>query len=286
MLAGEIIMDKLQAFADIAARISEGTLAFPTNARLAMRLRDTLADPDCHIETAAKLAQAEPLLAARIVALANSVVYNPYGREISDLRSAISRLGFATVRTLTMALITRQMAGPSLPPAVRQLADQLWEHSAHVAALARVLARRVTHLDPEAALFAGIVHEVAGFYLLSLSHEYPGILDGDFSDWIDSGERQVGQALLVALNIPENIRSAVDTYWEGYLSMPPVSLGDTLLLAEELSPVASPMHRLDDGSTFGRGTAEIDMLIGEELLTEILQESRGEVESLSNALRF
>lgn len=279
-------MDKAQVFSAIAAQISEQGVVFPTSVRLALRIRDMLADPDCHIDAVAKLVQAEPVLSARIVALANSVAYNPYGREIDDLRSAIARIGLSTVRTLAMAVVARQMAGNSIPADASALAEKLWAHSAHVAALARVLARRVTRLDPEAAMFAGIVHEVAGFYLLSRSQDYPGILGDDFAEWIESGERTIGEPLLRVLNVPENIRAAVDTYWEGYLGMPPETLGDTLLLAEELCPVPSPLHVRVDGGSPSRGSAEIELLIGEELLTEILEESRREVDSLSDALRF
>lgn len=279
-------MDKIQAFESIAQEIAHGSIEFSTDARVTLRLRDAVSDPDCHVETAAKLVQAEPLLAARIVAMANSVTYNPYGREISDLRSAISRLGFATVRSLTMALITRQLAGASIPPALQGMAGQLWEHTAHVAALARVLARRVTQVDTEAALFAGLVHEMPGFYLLSRSANYPGLLDDGFAEWIEPGEQLVGEPLLLALNIPENIRAAVAASWEGYLGMPPTTLGDTLLLAEALSPVPSPLHHLAGVDKSAELGAEIEIMIGEVMLTEILAESRDEVASLIAALRF
>ncbi|MDD2883759.1 MAG: HDOD domain-containing protein [Dechloromonas sp.] len=279
-------MDKQQAFASMAEDIRKGELAFPTHVRVSMRLRDALADPDCHVETATRLVQAEPVLAARIVAMANSVAYNPYGREISDLRTAVTRLGFSTVRTLAMALVTRQMAGNALPAASQETARQLWEHTAHVAALARVIARRVTRVDPEAALFAGIIHEVSGFFLLSQAADYPGLVDGDFSLWMTEGEQQLGRPLLAALGIPHNIREAVECYWEGFLGMPPVGLGNTLLLAEELAPVPSPLHQTGESIVASGMSPEINMLIGESMLSEILEESREEVESLREALQF
>lgn len=279
-------MDKTQAFQLIARDVVEGHIDFPTNVQVSLRLRDALSDPDCHVDKAARLVEAEPLLAARIVALANSVAYNPYAREISDLRSAISRLGFAALRSLSMALVARQMAGGALPVACQAIADQLWQHTAHVAALSRVIARRVTGVDPEAALFAGLMHEVAGFYLLAKSPAYPGLLDGDFAEWIEVGERQVGEPLLQALAIPENVLAAIEVYWDGYLGMPPAGLGDTLLLAEQLSPVSSPLHRIGSGNKFPGIDAEIEVLVGEALLTEILAESQGEVASLYAALCF
>ena len=277
-------MDKRAAFTSIAADVAQGELAFPTSARVAMQVRQALDDPDCHIETAVKLVQAEPLLAARVVAMANSVAFNRAGREITDVRTSVARLGFRTVRSLATALVTRQLAGNPVEKPYQDLAAQLWEHTAHVASLAHVIARRVTRVDPETALFAGIVHEVGGFYLFSRAQDFPGLFDGDCIDWMDAGEAQVGRAVLQVLEVPEPVQAAVEAYWDGFLAIPPASLGDTLLLAEQLSPVASPLHRLDAGG-LGKA-ASIDMAIGEETLSSILTEAVEEVASLSGALKF
>ena len=235
-------MDKQQIFRAIAADAASGELAFPTGAQVALRVMQALDKPDCQIEHAAKLVQAEPLLAARVVAMSNSVAYNRSGREITDVKSAVFRLGFSNVRALAMALVTRQMAGHAVAPAHQPLVAQLWQHTAHVASLAQVIAHRFTHVDPDTALFAGIVHEVAGFYMVSRAPSFPGLLDGDNQVWMESGEAEVGRAILHGLAVPERVIEAVETYWSGYLAIPPVSLGDTLLLAEELAPVASPLQ--------------------------------------------
>lgn len=279
-------MDKSAAFKAIAAEVRHGELAFPTSAQIAMRVRRALEDPECHIEKAAHLVQAEPLLSARVVAMANSVAFNRSGREVTDVRTAVTRLGFRTVRALATALVTRQLAGSSPGQAGHEAAAQLWQHTAHVASLAHVIARRVTHLDPETALFAGIIHEVGGFYVLSRARDFEGLLEGEPTEWIDEGEREVGRAVLQVLTVPQPVVTAIEGYWDGYLAMPPVSLADTLLLAEELAPVGSPLH--DRGGT-GEGegmSASIDMAIGAETLTSILAESAEEVASLNEALQF
>jgi HD-like signal output (HDOD) protein len=279
-------MNKQEIFSAIAADVSQGELAFPTSARVAMKVRQALGDPDCHIDTAAKLVQAEPLLSARVVAIANSVVFNRSGREITDVRTSVARLGFSTVRSLAAALVTRQLAGGPEAKANEALAAQLWEHTAHVASLANVLARRVTKVDPNTAMFAGIVHEVGGFYLLSRAKDFPGLLDDDFDAWTETGEAEVGRAVLKVLAVPEPVMDAIAYYWNGYLGMPPTSLGDTLLLAEELSPVPSPLRTkgvVDPGLGMA---ASINMLLGEESLSSILEESRDEVRSLTGALKF
>ena len=279
-------MNKTAMFLAIAEQVARGELMFSTGAQVALRLRHALEDPDCHIDTAARLIQAEPLLAARVIAIANSVVYNRSGREIADVHIAIALLGFRTIRSLAMALVTRQMAGRSKDPAILALVDRLWEHSAHVASLAHAIARHVTRQDPETALFAGIIHEIGGFYMLSRAAEFPGLLEGDFTEWLEGGEVAVGRAVLAKLNIPESVSGTLESYWDGLLAMPPVTLADTLLLAEELAPVPSPLHRLDNKAPDALQKASIEMVIGEDTLTLILKEAAEEIESLTAALRF
>ena len=281
-----ITMDKREAFKVIATQVAEGELAFPTGAQVALKVRQALDDPDCPVDSAARLIQAEPLLAARVIAIANSVVYNRSGREITDVRVAVARLGFSTVRSLAMAVVTRQMAGNSTDPRHQELVNQLWEHTAHVASLAQVIARHVTHLDSETAMFAGIIHEIGGFYMLSRAGDFPGLLEGDFTDWIESGEVEVGRAVLKKLSVPESVTTTLEEYWDGFLAMPPVTLADTLLLAEELAPVLSPLHHLDGGEIGESMTASIEMVIGEETLSRILEEAAEEVSSLTQALKF
>jgi HD-like signal output (HDOD) protein len=279
-------MDKREAFKSIAAGLAKGEVVFPTSAKVAQKVRQALNDPDCHIETAVKLVQAEPLLSARVIAVANSAVFNRAGREITDLRYSVARLGFSTIRLLALALVTRQLAGSLGTASKRHTVTQLWEHSVHVAALARVIAQLVTHVDPETAMFAGIVHEIGGFYLLSRARDFPGLLDGDFTDWIETGEAEVGRAVLRVLAVPLPVQEAIEAYWSGQLETPPRTLGDTLILCDELAQVPSPL-RSDGGKCPEDGMrAKIDQAIGWETLTSILTESAVEVESLAAALMF
>jgi len=279
-------MNKLEAFKLIASQVAQGELAFPTGAQVALKVRQALEDPDCPVDKAARLIQAEPLLAAKVIAIANSVVYNRSGREFTDVRESVARLGFNTVRSLTMALVTRQMAGVPTDKTCLTLVNQLWEHTAHVASLANIIARHVTHQDPETAMFAGIIHEIGGFYMISRAAEFRGLLEGDFTDWLEGGEVEVGRAVLNKLSVPESVASAIDTYWDGFLSMPPATLADTLLLAEGLAPVPSPLHKLENEESHEVTSASIEMMIGEETLTRILNESAVEVSSLTAALKF
>ena len=277
-------MDVRLALDAIAADAARGDIVFPTHTEIALRVQRLLDDPDCAIETLGKLIAAEPILATRVLSIANSIAYNPGGRSITELKSAISRLGFATLRALAAAIIVRQMKEMSKAEEHRALAAKLWEHTAHVAALARVIAKRVTHQNPDAAFFAGIVHEVGSFYLISRASAFPGLMTSDLELWHGEGEASVGRAVLKALEVPAHILDAMETLWSGFLAMPPASLGDTLLLADELSPIESPIDALAGMSRKGM-EVELEVLIDDETLSSILAESAEEVASLSAALK-
>ncbi|KQV90557.1 histidine kinase [Massilia sp. Root351] len=276
-------MDRLDAFKQIAAQASRGDLAFPTNVNASIRLQEALSDPDCHVEAAAKLIQADPLLAARTVAIANSVAYNRSGTEISSVRSAVQRLGVRTLQSLVAALIVRQLGSKITDPTLKAMAAQLWEHTAHVAALAQVIARRVTHVDPDTALFTGIIHEVGAFYMLAQADAYPGVMQGEPEDWVEHGEMVIGRGVLRKLVVPEAVMASVEAMWEGMRALPPENLGDTLLLANDLAPVPSPMHQRP-GATTPAAARTIDFAIGEGTLDGILRESASDVKSLFSVL--
>ena len=277
-------MDVRTALEAITANAARGDIVFPTHTEIALRVQRLLDDPDCSIDALGKLISAEPILSARVLGIANSIAYNPGGRAINDLKSAISRLGFASLRALAAAIIVRQMREMSKDAEHRSLAGKLWEHTAHVAALARVIAKRVTRQNPDAAFFAGIVHEVGSFYLISRASVFPGLLTSDLELWHGEGEAAVGRAVLQALEVPAHILEAMETLWSGFLAMPPTALGDTLLLADELSPVESPIDALAGMSRKGM-KVELEVVIDNETLSSILAESAEEVSSLIAALK-
>lgn len=276
-------MNRLEAFRTIAAQASRGELVFPTNVNASIKLQKALSDPNGHLETAAKLVMAEPLLSARTVAIANSAAYNRSGAEINNVRAAVMRLGFKTLGAITTAVIVRQLGRNISDAEMRVKAAQLWEHTANVAALSYILAKKMTRLDPDTAMFAGIVHDVGGFYLLSRTDEFPGLLDGGAEDWAQYGEKIIGRAVLRKLGIPEPVMTAIESLWHGIRVLPPETLGDILLLAKELSPVRSPFQKAEQEDGLVHETI-VDEFIGDVSLHALLDESGEEIRSLTSAL--
>ncbi|MFZ6768868.1 HDOD domain-containing protein [Undibacterium sp. Di26W] len=281
-------MNKSEALKSIVEQASKGDLVFPTNVNASLKIQQALDDPDCGIETAAKLVMTEPLMSARVVAIANSVAYNRFGGGVTNIRTAITILGFNTLRSVTAAVVMRQLSAAVSNPGIRVKMDALWRHSAYVAALAHLIARKVSKVDAETALFAGIVHEVGGFYLLSRAQEFPSLLEIDIAPaspdaLAETDETYIGRAVLNKLLVPKRVVSAVEALWYGMRVMPPETLGDTLLLANELAAVPSPLDPRSPES-IRQSASEIDFAVGEGTLLSILSESAEDVESLTATL--
>lgn len=277
-------MNKLETFGLIAAQAERGEIIFPTSVNAALRLQLALDNPDCHIEDAIKLVLGEPQLAARTVALANSAAFNRNGEAIvTNVRAAVMRIGYRSLQMLVASLVVRQFGSRIVDPELRLKAEQLWEHTAHVAALAQVFARRVTYINPDTALFAAVVHEVGGFYLLSRADEFPGLLDADPENWVELCEEVVSREVMRKLSIPETVVSAITNMRNGLLEMPPSTLLDTLLLANQFAPVRSPLATKEWAPLPHEETA-LDFVLDKATLDSILQESSDDYQLMTAAL--
>ena len=278
-------MDRNEALSRILSEAENGDLVFSTHAEVALRVRLALEDPQLHLEGVTRLVQAEPLLATRVVALANSVAFNRSAHPVEEVRSAVSLLGVQMVRLLATALIMRQMVGSSGTPAQRNLAEQLWQHCAQIAALAHVLARQLSTQAPDLALFAGMVHEIGGFYLISRAGAFPQLLapPGE-SSWNETESGRVGHAVLRALQVPAPLTAAIDGLGRARLALPPVTLDEILFLAHHLSPVDNP---LAGAAPADSNSVELRRLVSADArLTTLLGESQRELESLIAALHL
>ena len=276
-------MNRLEAFGLIANQAARGEITLPTSVNAALRLQIALDDPNCHIEDAISLVLGEPQLAARVVGLANSAAFNRSGDKlITSARGAVTRVGYRSLQTLVTSLVVRQFGSRIVDPALRAKAEQMWQHTAHVAALALVFARRVTKVNADTALFAAIVHEVGGFYLLSRADEFPGLLDDDPEKWAELCEEVVSREVLRKLAIPEPVATAILGLRDGLINFPPGSLLDTLLLANQYAPVPSPLGTLEPATP--HADSALDFVIDEETLNDILAEAVEEHQRMISAL--
>lgn len=276
-------MEKLRDLATIISEVQRGELVFPTSVNAALSLQLALADPDCHDADVARKVLGEPVLAARAVALANAAVFRRHGAPaVTSARAAVQRLGYRNLYSLAASLVVRQFGARIRDRALRERAEQLWQYSAHVAAIAYQVARHITRSDPDTALFAGIVHEAGNFYLLSQADQVPGLLD-EMGQRLGPVQEIVTREVLRKLEVPEAVAAAIVTLRDGAISLPPCGLRDTLLLARHLCPVLPPMPAPQDDYLVRR-TDMVQCLASFPELADLLDVAASEARSMGAAL--
>lgn len=273
-------MNQAAAFKVIVEQAIDGELVFPTNVETSLKIQQALDDPDCSLEAAARLVMTEPLLAARVVAVANSVAYSRFGGGVTTIRTAITILGFRTLRSLVASVVMRQLSLSVQIQAVRQQMDQLWQHTAATAAWAHVIARHISKHDAETAMFAGIVHEVGQFYLLSRVGEFPNLLGELHQPLPVDLQVALGRAVLQRLMVPRPIQQAIESLWQNLHVLPPETLGDTLMLANHLAEISSPLEE----KLPGWSADTIDFMVDAVSFQSWCSEIQAEVNSLRQAL--
>jgi HD-like signal output (HDOD) protein len=149
----------------LAQQLSRGPLELPCFPNVVVRIREALRNPDTSTEKIVTLVGSEPLLAARLIKTANSAAFNPAAKRVTELRTAVTRLGQQVVQGAAVAFAIQQMKDE---PKLRSIAPhlrQLWKHSISVASLCQVIAQR-TKENPDEAFLAGLLHGIGRLYIL------------------------------------------------------------------------------------------------------------------------
>lgn len=270
---------------DIAKDLSGDEITFPTFLDITFQVRSALKDPNLNVEQLAKLVGAEPLMSTKIIRMANSVALNPSGREIADVKNGIIRVGMEAVRTVSFAVAMEQLLCSKQMKPFEDISRRLWEHTAHVAALARVLARKMARINGDEAMFAGLVHDIGVFYLMSRATGFPELvadkaeLHALLVGWHDS----IGHALLSALGSPEQILLAVQEHETPREITEIRTLSNVLYVANKIANRSSSW-RDPEFADDAVDTSMLDDLFDAETLAEIIEESEEEVSSLKTAL--
>jgi HD-like signal output (HDOD) protein len=269
---------------DIARDLSGDHISFPTFLDITFQVRSALKDENLNVEKLSQLVSAEPLMSAKIIRMANSVALNPSGREVADVRSAIVRIGMEAVRTVSFAVAMEQLLKSKQMQPFEGISQRLWEHTAHVAALCRVLARKIARSNGDEAMFAGLVHDIGVFYLMSRAAGFPEVtadkpaLYDLLVNWHDS----IGHALLSALGLPESVLVAVQEHENDREIVEIKTLPDVLYVANKIANRVCSWR--DPEFDSGVDTSMLEAFFDAETLAEIIDESEEEVHSLKAAL--
>jgi HD-like signal output (HDOD) protein len=151
----------------LAAELSGGKVELPGFPHIVMRVQRVLSDDRADATKIVRVIGSEPVLATQLIRMANSAALNPAGIAVTDLRAAVTRVGVDTVRTATIAFAMRQLREAATLRGLEMQLGVLWRRSVQVASLCCVVARRLTSVNPDTALLAGLLQGIGRLYILT-----------------------------------------------------------------------------------------------------------------------
>ena len=270
----------------LAADVSSGEFDLPSWPEVVIQIRRALEDEDCCIEHIERLVGSEPVLAARILKMANSALISR-GEPVRDLRSAINRLGFDMVRSVAISLAMEQIFHGETVKAVKPYLAEIWLHSTMVAALAYLLAKRVPRINADEAFLAGLVHDIGKLYVLMRAQNDPVLFDCEDSlqEIMDAWHTSIGRAIVESWGFSEDLAQAVSDHelydLEGH---GPPTLTDVVAVANLLAN--QQKCDLANQVDLNKVPACHRLGLDTETCADIIQSSEVEIKALHKALRI
>jgi HD-like signal output (HDOD) protein len=218
----------------LALELSEGKIELPSFPDVANRVQRVLADTQVAADRVVRVVGSEPALAARVIGIANSAAVNSTGRPISDLRSAVARMGFDMVRTASLAFAMSQLQRAEEFRSLERPLNLLWHRSVTISTLCFVVARKLTRLQPDAAMLTGLLHGVGRLYILTRARSHPALFadPAAYNSIVTEWHASIARAVLQNWGLPEEIVEAVAGYEDPERDLRgPVALADVLAAA-------------------------------------------------------
>src|ERR1700691_5909102 len=145
--------------------LAAGIIELPAFPQVVIKVQEAYKDPNYTPQLVARLISAEPMLARRLLDMANSVAFNATGRVIIDLGLALTRLGAQKVYGVVLAHAIQDIRRTESLRSIGKRMDELWSDSVTVAHFSQVVAKRASLPTPD-AFVAGVLHPLGGLYIL------------------------------------------------------------------------------------------------------------------------
>jgi len=268
----------------LATELSSGKVNLPCFPDIVLRIRKALEDPKNTPAQTVKIVGAEPRLAARLLQTANSATFNPTGRPITELRTAITRLGHQLVQSATMSFAVQHMRDHASLRSIAEPLSSLWKESISVGLICQVVARR-TRVTPDEAFLTGLLHGIGRLYIMvrAVGKDSGLAQQSEFQEMIASWQASIGKAVLENWEFADHMCEAVANQrdYERPLSEQP-DLSDILIVSMIMGDALKmPAPRVVDLE--GISSFESIGITAEECET-ILTEAEQHIASLQDAL--
>ncbi len=268
----------------LAGELSSGHVDLPSFPEIALQVRRILSDPNTRMDQIVRVVGSEPALAARLLRIANSAAINRSGRDVTDLRTAIARIGHNMVRSASISFSMSQMRKNNKLANLTAHLNDLWERSTYVAAYSYVLARTCTRVNPDEAMLTGMMHGIGKLYILTRAADHPELFAGEsaLNDIIDDWYPSIGKAIIETWKFSEAMARAVGQEDFSRTDLDAADLSDVVGVAVLMVSYGTDIAGLE--ATLRELPAAKRLGLNEAKTLAVMQDSAAEVTALSQAL--
>lgn len=218
--------------------LQRNDLSLPSLPEVALKIRRGLSDENVSLAEIARMISSDPALAARVLKTANSALFYRGSKPITSVHAAVSQLGQRMVRNVALSFAAQQVFIGYGSQQLRNYLTGIWQHSVHTAALAHMLARVRTQLNPDEAFLAGLLHEVGKLYILMRAKDHADLLAAEdaFQSVLAVWHPRLGRAVIESWELPAELAWAVGDHQSCRLEAPdPPTLTEVLAVANYIA---------------------------------------------------
>ncbi len=197
---------------EIIHALKNDELVLPTLPEVALQIREVAESATSSIADLTTILARDVALSARMIKVANSPLIRA-SVPVSDIKTAVSRLGIDLTSNLAMGLAMEQMFQATSDMVDKRM-RACWSKSIEIAASSQVLARHFTNLEPEKALLAGLTHQIGKLPILAFAENNESLLNDSFAlnKVLTVLHPSLGSYILKMWDFPEDIVSVSKNY--------------------------------------------------------------------------
>lgn len=220
----------------------------------------------------------DPVLAATVMRYANAPLYRRVVK-VNSVHKAVNMLGLKNVAT-TIIIATMRNFNTSSTKA----SESIWEHCLGVAALSRLIARKIDRSLQERADFLATIHDMGAMVLASNLTEYDQVYQAALDQQINLNQAEyeafgyshdeVSATSLAKLKLPEEMTALIDNFHQRP-ALTKINNDDDKLLA-----ILSLAHQLE-AQIHGETRVKESMSESTETLISLLKLSQDDIEDIS-----
>ena len=164
----------LALFDEITELFKSKSITLPSLPEIALYINAALEKEDVSAKKLSKIIQMDPVIAARVVQVANSPLYGD--TQNNSIQDALARIGIDGVRTIVMGVVLRDLFMPKSQPVIDTM-TKFYEHSIRTGVICYALAKKLKGFNADQAFMAGILHDIGVVPILVVADRHVQIAE-------------------------------------------------------------------------------------------------------------